>query len=84
MLKVLKQTLINCGVKRFKDLDISVCSFKGERFKRYSVITDILVLEYNTLTNQFILTYIDRGTRVTKAHSDITEIQNYIINTVLV
>ena len=83
MLKVLKNALISCGIKRFQDMDIHISSYKGIRTKCYRVETKEVTLSFNTYTGLYTIKYNDRGTNTMKSHSDIQEIQNYITNIIL-
>jgi hypothetical protein len=84
MLRVLKRVIENVGIdKAIKDMYIEVHIFKGQRQKRYIIECEMLILEFNAYTGMYTLMYNDRGTRVAKSTTDISEIQNYILNKVI-
>lgn len=84
MLRVLKRVIENVGITRgIKDMYIEVHTFKGQRQKRYIIECEQLILEFNAYTGMYTLMYNDRGTRVSKATTEIPEIQNYIINNII-
>lgn len=84
MLRVLKRVIENVGIqKAIKDMYIEVHTFKGQRQKRYIIECDQLILEFNAYTGMYTLMYNDRGTRVSTSTTDITEVQNHILNKVI-
>lgn len=84
MLRVLKRVIDNVGITRgIKDMYIEVHTFKGQRQKRYIIECEKLILEFNAYTGMYTLSYNDRGTRVSKSTTDITEIQEYILNNII-
>lgn len=84
MLRVLKRVIENAGINQgIKDMYIEVHTFKGQRQKRYIIECEKFILEFNAYTGMYTLMYNDRGTRVSKSTTDISEIQNYILNKVI-
>lgn len=84
MLRVLKRVIENAGINQvIKDMYIEVHTFKGQRQKRYTIECEKFILEFNAYTGMYTLMYNDRGTRVSKSTTDITEIQEYIINNII-
>lgn len=84
MLKVLKRVIENVGINQgIKDMYIEVHTFKGQRQKRYIIECEKFILEFNAYTGMYTLSYNDRGTRVSKSTTDITEIQDYILNNII-
>ena len=84
MLRVLKRVIENIGISQaIKDMYIEVHTVKGQRQKRYIIECEKLILEFNAYTGMYTLTHNDRGTRVSKSTTDITEIQEYILNNII-
>lgn len=84
MLRVLKRVIENVGINQaIKDMYIEVHTFKRQRQKRYIIECEQLILEFNAYTGMYTLMYNDRGTRVSKSTTDITEIQEYILNNII-
>lgn len=84
MLRVLKRVIENVGINQaIKDMYIEVHTFKGQRQKRYIIECEQLILEFNAYTGMYTLTHNDRGTKVSKATTDIPEIQDYILNNII-
>jgi hypothetical protein len=84
MLRVLKRVIENVGINQaIKDMYIEVHTFKGQRQKRYIIECDQLILEFNAYTGMYTLTHNDRGTKVSKATTEIPEIQEYILNNII-
>lgn len=84
MLRVLKRVIENAGINQvIKDMYIEVHTFKGQRQKRYIIECEKFILEFNAYTGMYTLMYNDRGTRVSKATTEIPEIQNYILNNII-
>ena len=81
MLKVLKRVIENTGINQaIKDMYIEVHTFKGQRQKRYIIECEKLILEFNAYTGMYTLTYNDR---VAKSTTEIPELQDYIINSII-
>ena len=84
MLRVLKRVIENAGINQvIKDMYIEVHTFKGQRQKRYIIECEKLILEFNAYTGMYTLIHNDRGTRVAKSTTEIPEIQNYILNSII-
>jgi hypothetical protein len=84
MLRVLKRVIENVGINQdIKDMYIEVHTFKGQRQKRYIIECEQLMLEFNAYTGMYTLIHNDRGTKVSKATTEIPEIQNYILNNII-
>jgi hypothetical protein len=84
MLRVLKRVIENVGINQgIKDMYIEVHTFKGQRQKRYIIECEQLILEFNAYTGMYTLTHNDRGTKVSKATTEIPEIQDYILNNII-
>jgi hypothetical protein len=81
MLKVLKRILENAGITRgIRDMYVEVHTFKGQHQKRYIVECEQLILEFNAYTGMYTLIHNDR---VSKATTEIPEIQEYILNNII-